>query len=217
MLVSVLNWGHETINIESYQWAAFIDSCYFVVIIWNFPSLLILLLCCYLIPTFSSVCGWTLSSYVFFLVSFVVSIGIQILFKLAFNHWVFYIYSLWQFCWVYLSGLAFVILEFVKHQSRAFGFSHPTDTFSVILIDLTLYGIWTFPLAIFNIFNTSFICYILTILCSFLSLLSSQFSLPCPLSQIHTTISLQKRAGIPGISTKPGIYSCNKNRHLPSY
>lgn len=45
---------------------------------------------------------------------------------------------------------------------------------------------------------------------SFLSLLSSQ---PLSLLPTHSSLSLQKQSGLPGISTKHRMSSCNKNRY----
>lgn len=54
--------------------------------------------------------------------------------------------------------------------------------------------------------------------CSFSSLFSSQ-SLPLPTSSLsdNSSVSLQKRAGLPGMSTKHGLTEYSKTQHKHSY
>jgi hypothetical protein len=65
-----------------------------------------------------------------------------------------------------------------------------------------------------------FIVFIFKILLSYI-MSEPQFFIPVfipvPLHQIHSSSSLQIKAGLPGISTKHGILSFNKIRHLSLY
>jgi hypothetical protein len=99
-----------------------------------------------------------------------------------------------------LRNLRLLNLVALKEDSRVVVLNLPTaatlfNFFPFLLIYSLIYYIWR------AVFSPSF---------------SPPTSSPPSLPIHSSSISLQKRAGLPGISTKHGISSCNKVRYLPS-